>query len=153
MPRRSDEHASRADVSPALASDLRIVLGQLSRRMREQASFSDLTRSQTAALSRLEREGPATKSELARAEGMTPQSMGAIVSALEQEGLVEGAPDERDGRKTILSLTPHAREQFATGRLAREDWLQDAIAAELTDAERVRLADCLDLLRRLSRAS
>lgn len=136
----------------ALASDLRVVLGKLNRRMREQATFGDLTRSQTSVLSRLEREGPATTSALARAEGVTPQSMGANVAALEAAGLIAGAPDENDGRKTILSLTDGAREQFATGRLAREDWLQGAIASELSAAEREQLERSVDLLRRLSQA-
>lgn len=137
---------------PAVAADLRVVLGKLSRRMREQASFGDLTRSQSSVLSRLEREGPATTSALARAEGVTPQSMGTIVAVLEAAGLIAGAPDENDGRKTILSLTEGAREQFATGRLAREDWLQQAMASELSAAERAQLERSIDLLRRLANA-
>src|SRR5277367_5231656 len=88
----------------ALAGDLRAVIGQLKRRLREQAGWGDLTWSQTSVLSRLDREGPATVTTLARVEGMRPQSMGAIVSALQAAGLVTGSPDPTDGRQTVLSL-------------------------------------------------
>jgi DNA-binding MarR family transcriptional regulator len=134
----------------AVAGDLRVVLGRLMRRLREQGSVGDLTRSQTAVLIRLERDGPATMSALARAEGVRPQSMGAIVSVLESAGLVSGAPDPRDGRKTLLSLTDGAREQFRTGRLAREDWLLSAIRTQLAPAEREQLGVCVALLKRLA---
>ena len=141
--------ASQTDTAQT-ATDLRVVLGQLSRRLRQQSGFLDLTRSQTSVLSLLEREGPATMSALARSEGIRPQSMTAIVGALEAAGLIIGAPDPNDGRKTVLSLSESGREQFTSGRLAREDWLFRAIQTELSTAEAARLADCVELLRRLS---
>src|ERR1700726_2236829 len=115
--------------SLALAGDLRVVIGKLRRGLRKQASFGDLTWSQTSVLSRLDREGPATVTALARAEGMRPQSMGANVSALEAAGLVSGTPDPNDGRQTILALTPACRKRITAGRAAREDWLFRAIQA------------------------
>src|ERR1700691_2659106 len=93
----------------ALAAELRIVLGALLRRLREQAGASDLTSAQKSVLLRLERDGPTTGSTLARAEAMRPQSMGAIIAALEAAGYVAGAPDPSDGRQTIISLTDHFR--------------------------------------------
>ncbi len=107
----------------ALAGDLRVVIGQLRRRLREQSGFGDLSWSQTSVLSRLDREGPGTVTSLARAEGMRPQSMGATVSALEAAGLVSGSPDPKDGRQTILSLTAFMPgmdqgESSSEGRLA-----------------------------------
>jgi DNA-binding MarR family transcriptional regulator len=134
----------------ALAGDLRITLGALMRRLRQEATIGDFTRSQLSALGRLEREGPATLSELARAEGVRPQSMAATVAALENVGFVSRTPDERDGRKSLLHLTAEAREQFATGRLAREDWLFRAIHTRLTEDEQAALAASIDLLRRLA---
>ncbi len=90
-----------ADAS-ALAADLHIVIGALSRRLREQADVGDLTSAQKSVLLRLERDGPTTGSALARVEAMRPQSMGAIIAALEAAGYVSGAPDPSDGRQTIL---------------------------------------------------
>ena len=93
----------------AVAGELRVVLGKLKRRLREEASLGEFTLSQMSALSRLEREGPATVTTLARAEGVRPQSMGATVSVLEAAGFVTGSPDPADGRQTILSLTDTCR--------------------------------------------
>jgi DNA-binding MarR family transcriptional regulator len=134
----------------ALAGDLRVVIGQLRRRLREQSSFGDLTWSQTSVLSRLEREGSATVTSLARAEGMRPQSMGATVSALEAAGLVNGSPDPEDGRQTILSLTPACREWIKAGRAAKEDWLFRAIKSKLSPKEQGELAKGVELLTRLA---
>lgn len=136
-----------------LAGDLRVALGQLTRRLRQQADIGDLTRSQSAVLGLIEREGPSTMSELARSLGVRPQSMGATVAALEAAGLVAGAPDERDGRKTVLSLTEHAVSLFTSGRLAREDWLYRAILEQLSEAERAELARSVELLKRLAAAA
>ncbi|WP_285727818.1 MarR family winged helix-turn-helix transcriptional regulator [Psychromicrobium xiongbiense] len=140
-----------ADRAASLAADLRVVLAQLNRRLREQAMLGDLTRSQINVLARIERDGPAGRSDLARAEGITPQSMGALIAGLEDRGLVSSLPDPSDGRRALVSLTPHALELFGQGRLAREDWLAQALQAQLTPAEQVELRHSVELLQRLSR--
>ena len=134
----------------ALAAELRTILSTLTRRLREQAHSEDLTWSQKSVLIRLERDGPATVTALARAEGVRPQSMGAIVAALENAGLVSGAPDPGDGRQTILSLTPAFRDWIAVSRAAREDWLFQAIEAKFDAAEQDELAKAVILLKRLA---
>ncbi|CAG6393010.1 MarR family winged helix-turn-helix transcriptional regulator [Streptomyces cocklensis] len=136
----------------ALAGELRVALAQLVRRLREQADGMDLTRSQSSVLLRLERDGAATATALARAEGVRPQSMAKIVQALDAAGLVSGAPDPKDGRKTLLSITEAAREEFRTGRLAKEDWLTRALDTMLSPAEIEQLASTADLLRRLAQS-
>ncbi len=133
----------------ALAADLRVLTGKLMRRLREQAHLGDLTSSQLSVLSRLERDGPATVTSLARAEGMRPQSMGANVSALEAAGLVSGAPDPSDGRQTILSLTRACQDWIEAGRAARQDWLFRAIQAKLGPEEQEQLTSAVELLKRL----
>jgi DNA-binding MarR family transcriptional regulator len=134
----------------ALASDLRVILGKLKRKFRAQGGFDELTASQVSALSHLERDGPATVSELARAEGMRSQSMGAIVADLEAAGLVRGTPDAQDGRKVRLSLTTECRDRIAKARAARQDWLFRIIQAEFTPAEQAQLATAVALLKRMS---
>ncbi len=133
----------------ALAAELRVLLGKLKRRLREQAPAGDLTWSQISVLSRLEQEGPATVTALALTEGVRPQSMGATVAALEAAGLVSGAPDPKDGRQTILSVTVAFQEWISAGRAAREDWLFRAIQMHLTPAEQAELASAVALLKRL----
>jgi DNA-binding MarR family transcriptional regulator len=134
----------------ALAGDLRTLIGQFKRMFRDQASWGDMTLSQVSVLGRLDRDGPATVTNLARAVGVRPQSMGATVSALETTGLVSGAPDPNDGRQTIWSLTPACREWIRVGRAAREDWLFHVIQKRLSAAEQEQLANGLALLKRLT---
>ena len=136
-----------------LAQQLRVFVRKLKRGLRAQGDAGDLTPSQWAVLSRLEEEGPATTSALARIEGMRSQSMGTIVAGLEAAGLVAGAPDPADGRQTLLALTEYGRTWIADGRAARQDWLSRTIDARLSQAERRQLAQILPLLQRIAAAS
>lgn len=141
---------SDAAIAPALASDLSTIIGKLKRRLRRQASAGDLTPSQVAVLLRLDKDGPATASGLARAEGMRSQSMGAVIAPLEAAGLLKGSPDPDDGRQTLLALTKSCRDKLEKGRLARRDWLARVIEARLSPGEQARLADAILLLNRLA---
>ena len=134
----------------ALASELRIVISQLRHRLREQTNPGDFTFSQTSVFIRLERDGPATVSALARAEGVRQQSMGATISTLEAGGLVKGSPDPADGRQTILSLTDACLEMIRASRAAKEDWLFHVIQTKLSPAEQEQLATDLELLKRIA---
>jgi DNA-binding MarR family transcriptional regulator len=145
--RTDDRRTARAS---DLAQELRALFGKLKRRLREQAHVGDLTPSQTSVLLRLEKDGPATASSLARAEGMRPQSMGPVVVALEAAGLVGGAPDPSDGRQTILFLTDACRKWIEEGRAARQDWLTRTIQARLSLQEQEDLAASVELLKRLA---
>ncbi len=139
------EHARAS----ALATELRVLIGKLKHRLREQAHTGDLTPSQTSVLLHLEREGSATVTVLARIEGVRPQSMGATVATLQAAGLVRGAPHPNDGRQTMLSLTPACRKMIKTGRAARQDWLFRTIQARLNNKEQEKLAVAVELLKRL----
>lgn len=145
--------ASRSSASPqltALAGELRVVVGKLLRRLREQAHAGDFTNAQKSVLQRLERDGPATVSMLARAEGMRPQSMRMTVAALEAAGVLTGTPDPRDGRQTIISFTPSFVRLVKTGRAAREDWLFRALRQQLSAHEQEQLAAAVKLLNKLA---
>jgi DNA-binding MarR family transcriptional regulator len=133
----------------ALAADLRGLFGKLKRRLREQTPVGDLTPSQVSVLHRLEQDGPATTSSLARAEGMRPQSMAAVVAALQAAGLISGAPDPADRRQTLLSLTEACRTWIGEGRSARQDWLTRTLEARLSPKEQDDLAAAASLLKRL----
>jgi DNA-binding MarR family transcriptional regulator len=146
----SAPQGSKSPQLAALMGDLRIVIGKLVRRAREQADTGDFTNAQKSVLLRLERDGPATVSMLARAEGVRPQSMRITVAALEAAGAVSGKPDPKDGRQTFVSLTPAFSKIIKTGRAAREDWLFRALQAQLTPREREQLAAAVKLLRRLA---
>lgn len=138
--------------SPAsIATDVRVVVGTLRRRM-QQSSFTDadLTASQTAALSRILRDGPASVTELAKAEGVRSQTMGATVAVLEAAGFVVGTPDPNDGRRRVLSISDTTRVLVETARSAKDDWLQNAISTRLNPVEQAELAAAVKLLQRLA---
>lgn len=132
----------------AMAGELRALIGRLNRRLREEARPGDFTPSQSSALGRLV-ESDLTLTSLARAEGMRPQSMRAIVAVLEAAGLVVGAPDPSDGRQVILSLSAEARETIEANRVAKEDWLFRTIRAKLSAGEQEQLAGSIELMKRL----
>jgi DNA-binding MarR family transcriptional regulator len=100
-------------------------------------------------LLRLEKDGAATVSSLARAEAMRPQSMSAIIAPLQEAGLVSGSPDPNDGRQTLMSLTRKCQKWLQEGRAARQDWLATALQEKLSAQEQERLAAALKLLTRL----
>ncbi len=101
-------------------------------------------------LGRLERDGPATLTALARTENMRSQSMGAIVGPMEEAGLVAGAPDPNDGRQTLLSITALGSDYIRQNRQTREDWLAERIEANLTPKEQEELQRALALLERIA---
>jgi DNA-binding MarR family transcriptional regulator len=138
------------DETAGLVVDLRVAVGKLARRMREQTPGNDLTHSQSAVIALLDSNGPSTSTELARARGITPQSMGTIVNALLEDGYIVKTPDPRDGRKTLLSLSESTVQQVATGRLAKEDFLSNLIDTNFDDADRKQLREAITLLRRIA---
>jgi DNA-binding MarR family transcriptional regulator len=128
---------------------MRTLFRKLKLRVREHGGGNDLTPSQAAVLLRLETDGPATVSSLARAEGMRPQSMSAIVTPLQESGLISGTPDPSDGRQTLMSLTPKFLKWIQESRAARQDWLTATIAQKLSVHEQETLQAALELLKRL----
>jgi DNA-binding MarR family transcriptional regulator len=133
--------------SAGLANELRIVLGKLVRRLRTEDA---LPTSHIAVLSRLDRAGAQTTSGLAAAERMRPQSMAQTLADLRRDGLVDRTPDPVDRRQILVELTALGRECLTAERRRRESWLAQAIAGELTPAERKHLADAVALLHRLA---
>lgn len=138
-----------AQDSIRLAGHLRKAIGRLRRRMLREAGMGDLTTSQTAVLLRIEQDGPATISTIARAEGVKPQSMRATIGALEVAGYVERTADPVDGRQSLVSLTETYRRWIASGRAVREDWLIRKINGVLTLQEQALLTSAMPILDRL----
>ena len=131
------------------AGEIRALIGQFRRRLREQADPGEFSLAQSGVLVRLERDGALTGTDLAKAEGMKPQSMGPILASLEERGVVTSAPDPNDGRKTLWSLSADARRTILEARATKEDWLLRTIQAKLTAEEQRELAVGVTLLARL----
>ncbi len=134
------------DIESAV-TELLLVTGQLTRRLRAVANARELTWSQMAIIARLDG-GPLTTADLARLESVKPQSMGVSLAALEQEGLVERRPHPSDGRQILFALTDEGVVVRRQARLAKQEWMRDAVG-RLTADERATLVAATALFRRI----
>jgi DNA-binding MarR family transcriptional regulator len=147
--------AKQSNVFPgvdAAASDLLAACGQLVRRLRAESNNQELSWSQMAVLIRLEEGGPSSIADVARAELVKPQSMGATLSVLEEEGLVERRPHPTDGRQVLFALTAAGVEARRRVRAAKRTWLAGAVAT-LTEDEQHDLLVAAAVIRRLADSS
>ncbi|TNC24373.1 MarR family winged helix-turn-helix transcriptional regulator [Amycolatopsis alkalitolerans] len=134
-----------------LAGALRGVVGHLHRRLRQVDNAGVLTPSQSAVLARLHRKGPATQAQLAAAEHVRQQSMGATLGALDELGYIERARDPRDGRRVVISLSGLGSKTVQGVHQHREEWLATALS-RFTPAERERIEQALPLLERVAQS-
>ena len=138
----------RPKPSEVHAADLMQSVGVFLRRVRSEGSPEGLSWSQAAALSRLHRQGPLTTADLARAERVKPQSMGALLAELEQEGLVRRQAHPTDGRQILFSLTEAGTETRRQRHAAKLAWLTTAIG-QFDPGEQRTLVDAIALINRL----
>jgi DNA-binding MarR family transcriptional regulator len=133
---------------PALvASELRVVLGQLVRRLRAE---NRLPLPHGTVLARLDRCGTSSVSELAAAERIRPQSMAQTIVELEAEGLVTRKPDPNDKRRALVELTDQGHATLQNDRRQRDGWLAQAIVEQLTAEEQATLTEAVAVLQRLA---
>jgi DNA-binding MarR family transcriptional regulator len=122
---------------------LRLTVMRLARRLRQQAE-PGVTPSMLSALATLERR-PATLGELADAERVSAPTITRIVARLEEEGLVERARHEQDGRIVRLRLSDKGVRLVERNRSRKDAYL--AARLEGTDIQEVER--CLLLLESL----
>src|SRR3954470_12724429 len=132
-----------------LAHELRETVGRIVRRLRGEPRPPV---GQLAVLGRLDREGPASISDLAAADRMRPQSMAQTVRDLEDAGHVSRRPDPQDGRRAFVELTPAGLQALHATRARREDWLTQTLDRELDADEREVVRRALSLLGRVADA-
>ena len=129
--------------------DLTQSIGLLVRRLRAAAASHELSLTESAVMARLEREGAATTADLARAEGIKPQSMGASVAALEEMGFVERKAHPTDGRQLNIELTAKGLALRKSTKDAKRTWLARAIG-QLDETEREILFRAGEIIKRLA---
>jgi DNA-binding MarR family transcriptional regulator len=135
--------------SPQLAHELRETIGRLVRRLRAEPGPSV---GRLAVLGRLDRDGPASISDLAGHERIRPQSMAQTVNDLESAGLVSRRPDPTDGRRVFIELTTAGVDLLETTHARRETWLTRALERELDADERAVVHKAIALLSRIADA-
>ena len=87
---------------------------ELTRRVAE-TRFSDIRITHGCVFGNIDPEGTRL-TDLAERAFMTKQSVGEVVSDLEQRGYVERVPDPSDGRAKIIRLTDRGQDAMAAGR-------------------------------------
>ncbi len=118
-----------------LADALRLMIGRLARRLRQQ-SLGDMTPSQRSVLASLDRHGPLRMGELARLENISPPSLSGIVGRLEERGFVARSGDPADARSILVDATPAAIDALAEARRERTAFLLRGLQSlELEDRQ------------------
>jgi DNA-binding MarR family transcriptional regulator len=124
-------------------------IGLLVRRSRALAASEELSWTETGVLKRLGKDGPSTTADLARAQGMRPQSMRTIVAALEDMGMIERAPHSTDGRQVNLTLTSKGAALQKSAGDRKRNWLAQAIS-RLSGRDQETLFEAGKIIRRLA---
>ena len=140
----SSEHIESATV------ELTLALGSLIRRVRAAApsELSELSWTQKSVIVRLDKDGPTTAADLARAEGVKPQSMGTAIAKLLKMGLVEREAHPTDGRQMNIVLTAKGKTMRKNTREAKHTWLAHAIE-KLDENEQEKLFAAGEVIKKL----
>ena len=152
MATKTKSPSKASKTTEALAGELRTGVGLLLRRLRQVPAADELALPEASALARLDRYGPATSSELAKREQISPQSMGATIAALEARGLVGRTADPDDGRRQILSPTEAGLATLRSRRDAKTQAMAAALDAEFSAEELERLRAAAPLFERLAQS-
>jgi len=123
---------------------------RLARGMRQAAQDGGLTGSAIILLGSLHRAGPMSAVELARREGLQPQSLSRLLARLDKQGLIARSVDPQDGRRHVIAITPGGVEMLVQQIMKRREWLGERMAQRLTGAERATLLDAAALMLRLA---
>jgi DNA-binding MarR family transcriptional regulator len=134
-----------------LASELRVALMRLTRRLRAERVDQGVTLTQISVLGALDRHGAMNLAQLAAQERVQPPSMTRTTAALEEAGLIDRSADPNDRRHTVFQLSAQGRQFLREDRRRREAWLADRLD-ELTPEERALLHDVAPLLDRLAQS-
>jgi DNA-binding MarR family transcriptional regulator len=131
--------------------ELRHAVGLLIRRMRAAAPSEqhELSWTQKSVIKRLEKDGAMTSADLARAEGVKPQSMGTAITHLEELGIIEKKSHVSDGRQLIIKLTTKGAAVRKSGNDASRAWLGQAIE-RLDKKEQAILFNAGEIIKRLA---
>ncbi len=136
------------EVAP-MASELRLAVHRLTRRLRQERPSDGLTLTQLSALATVWREGPLTAGDLAIREGVKPPSITRVLIALEEEGLVVRSEHPDDARQVLVTSTDQGAAVIEADLRARDAWLAQQLAA-LTMRERAVLERAAALLEQLA---
>ena len=129
------------------ASRLRLAITRTARRMRQEAS-PDLGPASLSALATIDRLGPLTPSELAKAERIQRPTATRLLAGLTEKGLVTRAADPTDGRCSIVSATPDGKAMLKRLRGRKNAYLAKRMK-DLSDDDVAALERAAEILERV----
>lgn len=135
-----------------VAAALQMSIGLCIRQLRQMQAQGDLSLPEASALKRLDRGGPTSVTELAKAEQISVQSMGTTLGALEARGLVERHPHPSDGRRSVLSITKSGTRVLGDKHNGRAEQLVKALSIGFSPAELRQLMVAAPLIERLAQS-
>ncbi len=115
------------EIDHDLVASLRLAVGRLARRLRQQTE-GEVTASQLSALTSINRLGPVTLGRLATVERLRPPTVTRIVAALEEGGLVLRRPDPGDRRVARVEVTQPGRDLLQRSRTRKDAYLAGRLA-------------------------
>lgn len=101
-----------------------------------------LTTTQWSALVKLAELEPISQNQLGRETAMDVATIKGVVDRLATRGFLRTAPDPRDGRRLVLSVTDEGRDAIARNMAAARDITRETLSP-LSPGERLMLAELL----------
>ncbi|MGO9080999.1 MAG: MarR family winged helix-turn-helix transcriptional regulator [Streptosporangiaceae bacterium] len=135
-----------------VAAALQMSIGLCIRQLRQMPAEGDLSLPEASVLKRLDRSGPSSVTELAKAEQISVQSMGTTLGALEARGLVQRHPHPTDGRRSVLSITKSGTRVLSDKHNGRAEQLAKALSTGFSPAELRQLMVAAPLIERLAQS-
>jgi DNA-binding MarR family transcriptional regulator len=133
-----------------VAAALQLSIGLCIRQLRQMQDQGDLSLPEASALKRLDRSGPTSVTELAKAEQISVQSMGTTLGALEARGLIQRRPHPSDGRRSVLSITKSGIRVLSDKHNGRAEHLAKVLSTKFGPAELRQLMVAAPLIERLA---
>ena len=149
------ETLTRKSPADLVVSDFGRAFGLLARRLRAVAAQHEgamVSMTQASVLMRLEEGGPSTIADLARREGIKPQTMGTAIAALEEMGIVKRKAHPIDRRQMNIQITPKGSVLRKTYRVRKYTWLAEA-EGRLDAQDRETLLAASAVMRRMLRTA
>jgi DNA-binding MarR family transcriptional regulator len=132
-----------------LGGEVRSAIGRIYRRFRSERPEGSLGDAALAVLSRLQKHGPQTLTELSEQDRVSPASMSQTVNRLTSAGYAVRTPDPGDRRKVLFRATAEGAELARAARAQRNAWLDQRLQA-LSAEDRAVIARATALLSRIA---
>jgi len=122
----------------------------LGRRLRSERPSGSLSLSGLGILGTLHRKGALMTHQLAGEERLQPQSLTRLLADLEEQRLITRKRSDVDRREISVAITAKGRQVLMEDMTVRRAWLNTAMTAALTNAERETLFAASRIMSKLA---